>query len=108
MVRLLAAAAGLATVVVVCTAAPSAGDDDEVTWEQVRAARAVAPTPPAVPPPASPATHTGSVALTIPDLSWALDDPTAPPAVRRAACHQATGTDDETSGPLAACLRHVG
>ncbi|HEY0118891.1 MAG TPA: hypothetical protein VGC04_08940 [Cellulomonas sp.] len=45
--------------------------------------------------------------VTIPDLSWALDDPEAPAGVRRAACHQATGLDDETAAPLAACLAYV-
>ncbi len=67
---------------------------------------------PTVPPTAGPTVApadgaTVTVAVTIPDLSWALDDPTASPAARRAACHQATGLDDETRAPLAACLAYV-
>ena len=62
------------------------------------------PTPEPTPGPGSGAV---TVTVTIPDLSWALDDPTAPPGVRRAACHQATGLDDETAAPLAACLAWV-
>ncbi len=109
MIRPLAAVAALAVAVVVATAVPSAGDDDEVTWDQVRSAMAAAPgrhREPA-PPPAGIVSVTVPIVVTIPDLSWALDDPTAPDGVRRAACHQATGPDDETAGPLAACLRHV-
>ncbi len=114
----LAAAVVVATCALVpVTASASASDDARVTWEQVRAALVAARRPP-TPQPAPPATApadpaaAGSVAatvpVTIPDLTWALDDPTASPGVRRAACHQVTGLDDETAAPLAACLAHLG
>jgi len=48
---------------------------------------------------------TGVVSVGIPDLSAALTDEGAPWYVRRAACHQATGLDDEAAPVLAACLR---
>ena len=128
----LLAAAAVACVLVPATASASASDDVHVTWDQVRGALDAArrpgqpahPGPPARPaPPAHPAppghpaptpTPTApaapgavTITVTIPDLSWALDDPTASAGVRRAACHQVTGLDDETAAPLAACLAHV-
>jgi hypothetical protein len=100
--RLLLATATVACVLVPVTASASASDDAHVTWEEVRDALGAAPRPTA---PAR--TGTSTVTVTIPDLSWALDDRTASPALRRAACHQITGLDDETAAPLAACLAHV-
>ena len=127
--RLVASTALAACVLVPLTASASASDDARVTWEQVRVALAAArgpakplrpspshpapvPKPPSHPTPApTPTSPSGpgtmTIAVTIPDLSWALDDPTASPGVRRAACHQATGLDDETAAPLAACLAWV-
>lgn len=125
--RLAAATLAAACVLVPATASASASDDEHVTWEQVRAALVAAhrpvsassapsedgphatPGPPsasAAPSAASAASGT-TVSVTIPDLSWALDDATAPAGARRAACHQITGLDDETAAPLAACLAHV-
>jgi hypothetical protein len=113
-----ALAVALAAVGVVATAMPSSSDDATVTWDQVRAALAAqghvpshpmhpggSSTPPGVDEPVASGTMT--VIVTIPDLSWAIDDPTASASIRRAACHQATGLDDETAAPLAACLAHV-
>jgi hypothetical protein len=50
---------------------------------------------------------TGTVSVTIPDLSAALTDEAAPWGLRRAACHQVTGLDDESDPVLAACLRSI-
>ena len=96
-------------VLVPITATASASDDEHVTWDQVRAGLVAAhrlPNPHRPPPPTD-GPGAATVSVTIPDLSWAIDDPTAPAGVRRAACHQVTGQDDESAAPLATCLAHV-
>ncbi len=99
-----AIAAVLATSALVpITASASTSDDGRVTWEQARVALAASR---ALPAPRAGAGG-GTASVTIPDLAWALDDPSAPEGVRRAACHQVTGLDDETAALLAACLVHV-
>ena len=62
--------------------------------------------PPTGPPTGSPA-GTVTVSVSIPDLSAALTDESAPWNLRRAACHQATGLDDEADPVLAACLHSL-
>lgn len=94
------------TVALTCAAvatlgAPASGDEPAITWEQVRAGL------PAMPPAGTAVTRTGGATVSVPDLSAALDDRSAAPAVRRAACHQVTGLDDESAAPLRACLRYV-
>lgn len=91
----------LSLVLVATTVAPATSEDTSVSWEQVRAALTAGRGKGHQPPPA------GNVSVTIPDLSWAIDDPSADPGVRRAACHQVTGLDDETAAPLAACLVYI-
>lgn len=102
---------------VAAIASPATSGDGHVTWEQVSEALAAARHEP--PDPARGAPSQGrlpsaggtsasiAITVTVPDLSWAIEDPTADPAVRRAACHQATGLDDEAATPLAACLAHI-
>ena len=53
--------------------------------------------------PVAPTVAAPTVSVTIPDLSRALTG-SAPAGVRRAACHQLTGLDDESLPALAACL----
>jgi len=108
MVRTRAAAAlGLALVLVAASPAPATSQGEQVAWEQVRAALDAVPSTPSAAHDEPAAAGPVTVSVTIPDLSWAIDDPTASPGVRRAACHQVTGLDDEKATPLAACLAHV-
>lgn len=99
-----ATALALVLVTTPVLAAPASGQERAVTWEQVRTSLA-APRHPGSPH--GPAGTDGAVTVSVPDLSAALDDSSAPAGLRRAACHQATGLDDESSPPLAACLTYV-
>lgn len=105
--RRAAAACALALATAPVLAAPASGQERAVTWEQVRTSLAAA-RPQGSPGRAEDSTGAGGgVTMSIPDLSAALDDVSAPAGTRRAACHQATGLDDESSPPLAACLTYV-
>lgn len=103
--RRVTAALLAASVLVPVTASASASDDELVTWQQAEPALAAARATPGAS--RDGATIGTTVAATVPDLSWAIDDATAPAGVRRAACHQVTRLDDETAALLAACLAHV-
>lgn len=106
--RRAAAACALVLATTPVVAAPASGQERAVTWEQVRTSLAVARRAGTPERGATAEGASGTVAMTVPDLSAALDDVSAAPATRRAACHQVTGLDDESSPPLAACLAHVG